>query len=69
MSSSDSLPEPLAADLQMYVKQSAALLGLALPDEVFPQVVENFERVAIMAQPVLDFELPDTVEPAAIFEP
>ncbi|MEM6521916.1 MAG: DUF4089 domain-containing protein [Cyanobacteria bacterium P01_D01_bin.71] len=69
MTFSSSQTDNSEADIQAYVEQTAALLGLALPDEIFPQVVENFERVAIIAQPVLDFELPDTAEPAAIFEP
>ncbi len=32
-------------------------------------VVENFERIQAIAQPVLDFPLPDTLEAAPRFEP
>lgn len=54
---------------QIYVEQMAQLLGLPLPESIKPQVVENFVRLQAIAQPVLEFELPDTVEPAPTFEP
>lgn len=56
-------------DIETYVDQTTALLGLTVPPEIRPSVVKNFERVMAIAQPVLDFELPDTLEPAPIFEP
>lgn len=56
-------------DSQAYVSQTAAMLGLAIPEAIYPQVVENFERVRVVAQPVLSFELPDPIEPAPTFEP
>lgn len=55
--------------VEAYVKQTAALLGLTLPPEMLPSVVENFEQVMAIAQPVLAFDLPDDIEPAFIFEP
>ncbi|WP_236146332.1 DUF4089 domain-containing protein [Leptolyngbya iicbica] len=56
-------------EVQTYVEQAAKLLGLSLPESVEPQVVENFVRVVAIAQPVLEFELPDTLESAPRFEP
>ncbi|MEO1095299.1 MAG: DUF4089 domain-containing protein [Cyanobacteria bacterium J06638_28] len=54
---------------QAYVEQTAALLGLEIPPEIRSSVVEHFDRIVAIAQPVLDFELPDNLEPAATFEP
>ncbi|MEL6382909.1 MAG: DUF4089 domain-containing protein [Cyanobacteria bacterium J06626_18] len=56
-------------DLETYVDQTASLLGLTIPPEIRPSVLENFERVIAIAQPVLDFELPDSLESAPTFEP
>ena len=56
-------------DIETYVDQTLSLLGLKVPPELRPSVIENFERVVTIAQPVLDFELPDSLEPASTFEP
>ena len=52
-----------------YVDQAAALLGLSIPPELRAGVVANFEHIQTIAQPVVDFSLPDTIESAATFEP
>lgn len=65
-------PNPQASsgfDVEAYVDQTASLLGLTISPEIRPSVIENFERVIAIAQPVLDFELPDGLEPAPTFEP
>lgn len=56
-------------DSPAYVEQTAALLGLKIPPEIRSSVVEQFDRIVAIAQPVLDFELPDDLEPAATFRP
>lgn len=56
-------------DSPAYVEQTAALLGLEIPPEIRSSVVEQFDRIVAIAQPVLDFELPDDLEPAATFRP
>jgi hypothetical protein len=56
-------------DVATYVDQTAALLGLAIPLPVRAGVVANFEHVQKIAQPVIEFSLPETVESAATFEP
>ncbi len=56
-------------DAATYVQQSAQLLNLSIPPELISSVVENFERIQSIAQPVLDFPLPDTLEAAPRFEP
>ncbi len=61
---------PLSSfNTEAYVDQTAALLGLTIPPELRSSVVENFDRIVAIAQPVLDFELPENLEPAATFEP
>ena len=56
-------------DIQTYVDQMALLLDLKIPPEIRPSVVENFKQIVAIAQPVLDFELPDDLEPAITFKP
>ena len=58
-------PDNLAA----YVGAMAKVLDLMIPEEIKPGVVANVEHVWAIAQPVLDFPLPDSVESAATFEP
>lgn len=62
-------PEPSNFDTATYVDLMAAALGLTIPDEIKAGVVANVEHVWAIAQPVLTFPLPDTVESAATFEP
>ena len=52
-----------------YVVETAQLLGLFIPAEQMASVIENFERIQAIAQPVLEFPLPDTLEVAPSFEP
>ncbi|NET09995.1 MAG: DUF4089 domain-containing protein [Merismopedia sp. SIO2A8] len=64
-STSDSTP----FDAATYVHQSAQLHQLSIPPEQMPGVVDNFERIHAIAQFVLDFPLPDTLEALPRFEP
>ena len=65
MSKDNLAARPAAA----YVKETARLLGLAVPPEQLAAVVENFEQIQAIAQPVLEFPLPDSLEAAPRFEP
>ncbi|MEO1510306.1 MAG: DUF4089 domain-containing protein [Cyanobacteria bacterium J06633_23] len=56
-------------DATAYVQQSAQLLNLSIPPDHMDSMVENFERIQAIAQPVLDFPLPDNLEAAPRFEP
>ncbi|MEB3268215.1 MAG: DUF4089 domain-containing protein [Leptolyngbya sp.] len=56
-------------DCATYVEQTAALLGLTLPDSIKAGVVVNFERLVAIAQPVVNFDLTATDEPAPVFHP
>lgn len=55
--------------VEEYVDRAAAALGLSLGAEFRPGVVANFERTAAIAELVMTFELPDTVEAAPVFRP
>ncbi|WP_299493477.1 DUF4089 domain-containing protein [Acaryochloris sp. IP29b_bin.137] len=52
-----------------YVTEMAKLLELSIPLDQLPGVVESFEQIHRIAQPVLNFPLPDTLEAAPQFEP
>ena len=57
------------AQIEAYVNHTTQLLGLSIPPEQMADVVENFERVHVIAQQVLEFPLPDALEAAPRFEP
>jgi hypothetical protein len=56
-------------DFAAYTEAMAAALGLTIPEEIKPGVVANVAHIFAIAQPLLSFPLPDTVESAATFEP
>ncbi len=56
-------------DVKVYVEQMALLVDLELRDEYKDGVVANFERINNIASVVNEFELPDEVEVAPVFEP
>ena len=56
-------------DADAYVEAAAALIGLPIDPAHRPGVVLNLERIAQMAALVMDFPLPDEIEPAPVFRP
>lgn len=56
-------------DPETYVDGAAALIGLPIDPTHRAGVVLNLERIAQMAALVMEFPLPDDVEPAPVFEP
>ncbi|ASC72813.1 hypothetical protein XM38_037720 [Halomicronema hongdechloris C2206] len=56
-------------DSRIYVEQMALMLGLSLPPDSQMGVIDAFEQLRAVAQPVLNFPLPDDLEVAPIFEP
>lgn len=56
-------------DVKVYVEMMALLVDLQLRDEYKDGVVANFERISNIASVVNEFELPDEVEAAPVFEP
>lgn len=53
----------------IYVEQAAAILGLEIPPEYYPGVVENFERIRAIAQVVMEFPISEAIETAPVFQP
>jgi hypothetical protein len=56
-------------DAEAYLEAAAAAMGLTIAPEWRPAVLDNLMRSRQIAQAVLDFPLPDTVEPASAFKP
>jgi hypothetical protein len=56
-------------DAAAYVDATAALIGLPIDPAHRPGVILNMERIAEMAAMVMEFPLPDEVEPAPVFQP
>lgn len=54
-------------DIAALVAAQAAVIGLPLDAAHRPGVEQNLERIAEMAQSVMDFPLPHTIESAAVF--
>ncbi|KAM3102953.1 DUF4089 domain-containing protein [Phormidesmis sp. 146-12] len=52
-----------------YVDLMAAVVGLPLNPDYRSGVIANFERIQTIAQLVMEFPLPETVEAAPVFEP
>ncbi|MCU0536356.1 MAG: DUF4089 domain-containing protein [Hydrococcus sp. Prado102] len=57
------------ADFANYVKQAAQLLDLPIAPEYLPGVVDNLTKMAAIAALVTEFNLPQEIEAAPIFEP
>jgi Protein of unknown function (DUF4089) len=56
-------------DVATYVDLAAQLVGLPIPIEHRQAVIENFERIATIAQIVNEFPLTESIEIAPTFEP
>ncbi len=54
---------------EAYVEQASQAIGLAIAPEHKPGVVENMEALYNVAQLVMSFPLPKTVEAAPVFNP
>ncbi|NEP46016.1 MULTISPECIES: DUF4089 domain-containing protein [Okeania] len=56
-------------NIEKYVECTAELINLPLQPEHLPGVVENLEKIAAIAQLVIDFPLPPEIEQAPKFDP
>lgn len=64
------MPHPRhVSDYSDYIDQTAELLALPLQPEHRLGVIENFTRIQAIAELILEFPLPDDIEPATVFEP
>lgn len=60
-------PSAAAVDLQHYIEQSAAAIGLPIAPEDMPAVVGVFANLARVAGPLMEFPLPADAEPSPVF--
>jgi hypothetical protein len=56
-------------DFEQYVEQMAKLIDLPIPDACRSGIIENLERMAVIARQVTEFPLDETIEPASKFKP
>ena len=56
-------------DASAYVDQASRLCGLTIAPDHYPGVVENMNALAQVADLVMSFPLPETIEPAPVFNP
>jgi hypothetical protein len=55
--------------LDSYLDAAVALIGLPIPAECRPGVLENLERMQQLAALVMEFPLPADIEAAETFRP
>jgi hypothetical protein len=60
-------PSTPAIDLQRYVEQTSAAIGLSIAPGDMPAVVAMFANLARVAAPLMEFPLPADVEPLPVF--
>ncbi len=63
------LSNALPFDPERHVDGTAAAIGLSIPPDDRAAVVDNFGRIAAMAQLVMAFPLADDIDPATVFRP
>jgi hypothetical protein len=60
-------PSTPPIDLQRYVDDTAAAIGLSIAPADMPAVVAIFANLARVATPMMDFPLPAEAEPLPVF--
>ncbi|MCW5751087.1 MAG: DUF4089 domain-containing protein [Alphaproteobacteria bacterium] len=56
-------------DVEVFVRQNAALSGLVITPEQMPGVLANIRRIVPMARLFLDYPVDDEVEIASVYVP
>jgi hypothetical protein len=56
-------------DLEKYLDSMAPAVGLPVPEQYRAEVLTYLRLASAIAQPLLDAEISDTVEPAPIYRP
>lgn len=56
-------------DAEAYLEATAAAMNITIAPDWKPAVLDNLIRSRQIAQAVLNFPLPDTIEPASVFKP
>jgi hypothetical protein len=60
-------PATPPADLQRYVAEASAAIGLSIAAQDMPAVVAIFANLARVAAPLMEFPLPADAEPSPVF--
>ncbi len=56
-------------NVKEYIEQTSVIIHLPIEPEFMPGVVDNLTRIAEIATLFTEFELPENVESAPIFQP
>ncbi|CCQ49709.1 DUF4089 domain-containing protein [Crocosphaera watsonii] len=56
-------------NLKQYIEQTSRIIDLPIAPEFMPGVVDNLSMISEIASFFTEFELPDNLEAAPIFEP
>jgi hypothetical protein len=56
-------------DFDRYIDVVAPAVGLHIPDQYRAQALELLRLAAAVAQPLMEFELDQSIEPATTFSP
>ena len=59
----------LITDLEAYIDAMAPAVGIPIPDQYRESVLMYLRLGAELAQPLLELELDEAVEPAPVFRP
>lgn len=60
-------PSTPPIDLQRYVDEASAAIGLSIAPQDMPAVVAIFANLARVAAPLMEFPLPADAEPSPVF--
>ncbi len=55
--------------IKEYIEQTSVIINLPIAAEFMPGVIDNLTRIAEISTLVTEFDLPETIEAAPIFEP
>ena len=58
-----------SVEIKQYVEQTAKIINLSIAPESLPGVIDNFNRIAEIADLVNEFNLPENIESASTFKP
>ncbi len=56
-------------EIKKYIQQTSVIIDLPITPKYMPGVVDNLTRIAEIATLFTEFELPETIEAAPIFQP
>ncbi|MDJ0509613.1 MAG: DUF4089 domain-containing protein [Crocosphaera sp.] len=56
-------------EIKTYIQQTSVIIDLPIDPKYLPGVVDNLTSIAEIATLFTEFELPETIEAAPIFQP